>query len=138
MSKPAANGTVASLILLALYALVMISLNGWQAAVTQFSALWWLMLPLVASFGIQVALYTKLKQSIRDRDKAVLGASGTSATVGMLACCAHHATDVLPLIGLAGLSIFLTRYQIPLLALSLGINLFGIMLMLKHLRLIKT
>lgn len=121
-----------------LYAITMIALSGWQAAVEQFSALWWLMLPLVAGFGIQVGLYTKLKESLRRKAQAALTAGGTSAGIGMLACCAHHATDVLPFIGLSGLTIFLTRYQIPILALSLGINLFGIMLMLKHLQMVKT
>lgn len=63
-----------------------------------------------------------------------VGASGVSASVAMLACCAHHATDVLPLVGLSGISIFLARYQIPLLVVSLIINGMGIYIMLKHLQ----
>jgi len=66
--------------------------------------------------------------------KYIMATGGASATVGMLACCAHHATDVLPVIGLTGASIFLVQYQKPILLLSLGINAIGITGMVKHLK----
>lgn len=103
-------------------------------AVEQFSTLWYLMVPLAVGFGIQVGLYTKLKATIRERSKRTLAAGGTSAGTAMLACCVHHATDVLPFLGLSGLSIFLTQFQKPILLISLGINILGIYVMLKHLK----
>jgi hypothetical protein len=44
----------------------------------------------------------------------------------MLACCAHHLVDVLPLVGLSAASAMLSDYRGPLLALSLGTNALGI------------
>lgn len=135
------NGILAGIGLLSLYAVTMTLLSGWGAAVEQFSALWYLMVPLAAGFGIQVGLYTKLKSAVRERSKgaftppkAGLAAGGTSAGAAMLACCAHHATDVLPFLGLSGLSLFLAQFQKPILLVSLGINAVGIAVMVKHLK----
>lgn len=137
--KPYLYGLGGTIGLLSLYAVTMTILSGWGAAVEQFSALWYLMMPLAASFGIQVGLYTKAREGvfsiyeseIRHADQSAggagsLAAGGASAGASMLACCAHHATDVLPFLGLSALSIFLTRYQIPILLGSLAINIIGI------------
>ncbi|OGG13084.1 hypothetical protein A2875_00535 [Candidatus Gottesmanbacteria bacterium RIFCSPHIGHO2_01_FULL_46_14] len=107
-------------------------LSGWAAAVEQFLALWYLMIPLAIGFGIQVGLYTKMKATLRS--KSMMTTSGATSGAAMLACCAHHATDVLPFLGLSGISIFLTRYQAPLLLGSIGINSIGICIMHKHLK----
>ncbi|MBI3342921.1 hypothetical protein HY032_02085 [Candidatus Gottesmanbacteria bacterium] len=128
------NGTVASFGLLALYGVTMTVLNGREAAAKQFGALWYLMLPLAAGFGVQVGLYTKLKAAMRSRSQGALAAGGTSAGISMLACCAHHATDVLPILGLSGVSLFLVQFQKTILLISLGINGIGIAVMMKHLR----
>lgn len=128
------NGIFSSVGLLALYAITMTILNGWEATIEQFRTLWYLMVPLAASFGVQVGLYTKMKAVIRVRSKGTVAAGGTSAGAAMLACCAHHATDVLPFLGLSGASVFLTQFQKPLLLASLGINAFGISVMLRHLK----
>lgn len=128
------NGLLAGTGLLALYAVTMTVLNGWAATVEQFTSLWYLMVPLAAGFGVQVGLYTTLKAAIRERSKGSLAAGGTSAGVSMLACCAHHATDVLPILGLSGASLFLLQFQKPILLASLGINALGIVVMFKHLK----
>jgi len=128
----ARNGILAAAGLLALYAITMTLLSGWAAAVEQFLALWYLMIPLAIGFGIQVGLYTKMKATLRS--KSMMTTSGATSGAAMLACCAHHATDVLPFLGLSGISIFLTRYQAPLLLGSIGINSIGICIMHKHLK----
>ena len=128
------NGVLAGIGLLSLYAVTMTLLSGWAAAVEQFAALWYLMVPLAAGFGIQVGLYTKLKAKVRARSKGALATGGASAGTAMLACCVHHATEVLPFLGLSGLSIFLTQFQKPILLVSLGINAVGIVVMTKHLK----
>lgn len=128
MQKSIFFGTIASFSLLAFYSLVMTVLTkSFLAAWEQFLTLWWIMLPLALGFGIQVGLYTKLKQS-----GSTVAVGGASGGVSMVACCAHHLADILPLIGLAGVSIFLSRYQIPILVVSLFINLLGIFIMFKH------
>lgn len=130
------TGITATLGLIALYGITMTILNGWNATVEQFRALWYLMLPLTIGFGIQVGLYTKLKVALRS--KSMMATSATTSSVAMLACCAHHATDVLPIVGLTGASIFLVQYQKPILLASLGINATGIAVMLKALKKMNT
>lgn len=133
---PTINGVIASVGLFMLYGVTMTLLSGWPATVEQFQALWWLMLPLSIGFGIQVSLYTKLKSAIRSKTKQALATSGVASSASMLACCAHHLTDVLPFLGFSAVSIFLTKYQIPILLVSIGINIYGIGLMKKHLRMV--
>ena len=128
------SGLLAGAGLLILYAATMTLLSGWGAAVEQFSSLWYLMVPLVVGFGVQVGLYTKLKAAMRERSTGAIAAGGTSAGAAMLACCAHHATDVLPILGLSGVTIFLTQYQKPILLASIGINVVGIGIMMKHIK----
>ena len=132
--KPYLYGLVATFILLGLYTATMTLLSGIDATIEQFQALWYLMVPLALGFGMQVALYTKLKTAIRERANAAIATGGTSAGVSMLACCVHHATDTLPFLGLAGVSIFLVQYQKPILLASITINAIGILIMLNHTR----
>lgn len=127
-------GIIASVALLLLYAAVMTILSRtWIAAIEQFKALWWLMIPLAAGFGIQVGLYVRLSSIMKNKSKGSLAAGGTTASLGMLACCLHHVTEILPFIGLSALSILLIRYQVQVLLGSLLINLAGIYLMLNRL-----
>ena len=121
------NGVLAGIGLLALYAITMLTLSGWRSAWAQFQALWYLMVPLAIGFGIQVGLYTKLRKNV-----ATVAAGGTSASAGMLACCAHHATDVLPILGLSATSTLIAQYQKPILLISLLINGIGIAVLWKH------
>lgn len=134
IKTPLLMGFLSGLSLLILYGAAMTFLSGWEAAVEQFQALWYLMVPLAAGFGIQVGLYIKLRHVVQEKAKTSLAAGGSSAGVSMLACCAHHATDALPFLGLSGVSILLTRYQVPILTVSLGINVLGIIVMLRHLK----
>jgi hypothetical protein len=53
----------------------------------------------------------------------------------MLACCAHHVADLLPLVGLSAAAVFLNQYKTPLLLVGLGMNLAGIMVIARQLRL---
>lgn len=129
-------GLIASLSLMILYGATMTLLSGWDAAIEQFQALWFLMLPLSIGFGIQVSFYMKLKVAIKQKTKHTLATSGVASSAGMLACCAHHLTDVLPFLGFSAISILLTKYQIPILLVSIGVNIYGIILMKKHLRMV--
>jgi hypothetical protein len=84
-----------------------------------------------AGFGLQMGLYAYLRRSLRDRQAArsptALAASGTgTSTASMVACCAHHVADVMPLIGLSGAAVFLAQYKVPFMALGLAMNGVGI------------
>jgi hypothetical protein len=48
----------------------------------------------------------------------------------MVACCIHHVTDVLPILGLSAAATFLTRYQRPFMLVGLGMNIIGIVVIL--------
>lgn len=131
MNKSVLYGGIAGLGLLALYAVTMTALaRSWTAAWEQFQTLWYLMMPLAVGFGIQVGLYTTLKQKTR----ITLATGGTSAGIGMLACCAHHAADVLPILGLSAVVTLVGQYQKPILVISILINIIGIGIMWQHVR----
>ena len=49
----------------------------------------------------------------------------------MAACCAHHLTDVLPFVGLAGLAAFLAEYQLLFIIGGVLSNAVGIAIMLE-------
>lgn len=52
----------------------------------------------------------------------------------MIACCAHHLSDVLPFVGLAGLAAFLVDYQVFFIVLGVVSNIIGIMIMLESIQ----
>lgn len=132
--KPYYYGFLAAFGLLGLYTATMTLLSNFATAIEQFAALWFLYVPLAIGFGIQVGLYIRLKQAIQQKAQGALAAGGTSAGAGMLACCAHHATDVLPILGLSALAALIARYQIPILIISIGINIVGTSVMWNHAR----
>lgn len=125
MNKHVIVGGIASISLLLSYVIVMTLLGGPTAAIQQFAALWYLMVPLAIGFGIQVALAQRL------RALHTVSAGGASASVAMLACCAHHATDVLPILGLSAVSSLLGTYQKQILIISLFVNVLGIVFLVR-------
>ena len=126
-------GVCAALGLLSLYFILMTALNSFQIAIFQFKELGIWMILLSSGFGIQIGLFVYLKQLKR------LSASSTMATttnagvstVSMVACCAHHITDIGPLLGLTAATLFLSTYQVTFLILGIFSNLVGILLMLR-------
>ena len=144
MKKEIRNGLIAGLSLLIFYFLVMtVSSTSLSATIAQFRQLWYWMIALSLGFGIQVSLFTHLKILIKDNRiinsaGAVTAASTGTSGASMIACCAHHLTEILPIIGLSGFAIFLTRYQIPIIVFGIAMNLLGIIYMLKTIAKIKT
>lgn len=87
----------------------------------QFLALQPWMSLLVLGFGIQWALFAKLKQG-----KMVASGNSVVSGAGMVSCCAHHAVEALPFLGLTGGAAFLVNYQKELLIIGILSNLLGI------------
>ncbi|MBU0531627.1 MAG: hypothetical protein ABIG32_02555 [Candidatus Uhrbacteria bacterium] len=87
---------------------------------------------LIIGFGIQMGLFWYIRSGLHLPDghatTAAATGAGTSA-VAMVACCAHHLTDFLPILGLSAAALFLTEYQVYLFGLGVVSNLFGINLM---------
>ena len=96
----------------------------------------WIVIPIILGFGVQVALYTILKKRLFVPVTSVgpsgmlTGAGGTTSTAAMVACCAHHVTDVLPILGLTAAAAFLAQYRTAFMLAGLGTTLLGIGVML--------
>lgn len=110
--------------------------QGWEYAVSQFSLNRWYILPIFVTLGIQASLYSILRFRLfipttsTGHTGAMMGASSGTSVTSMVACCLHHVTDVLPILGLSAAATYLTRYQRPFMLVSLGLNLIGIIIML--------
>ena len=61
-------------------------------------------------------------------------ASGGVNSLAMVACCAHHLTDILPLVGLAGVALVLGSYQSLFLLVGVLSSAIGAVYMLGTLR----
>jgi len=107
----------------------------------------WLVIPILLGFGIQVGLYSVLKMQLylpglingpaqkasSGAPAATMGAGGTTSTLAMVACCAHHAADVLPILGLTAAATFLAQYRTAFMVVGLVSNLIGIAVILRTL-----
>jgi len=93
------------------------------------------------SFGTQIGLYTHLRMLVstaKARGATLATGAGTgTATLGMVACCAHHLTDLALLVVLAGAGslsgaiAFLNEWKYAFIALGLGVNALGIVITLQ-------
>ena len=127
-SRPAGFGLLAFGLLLAAYFAVLTLVSGWKFTVDQFSEFWFYILPLAAGFGLQVALYTRLRQLVHNsgESRKVMAASGTTSTVAMISCCAHYLVNVAPVLGATGLVTFAAQYQVEFFWVGLAFNAAGI------------
>lgn len=132
----AAAFLLGSALIAAIYFGILIVAQGSQAAVSIFLLNRWYVIPIWISFGIQAALYSILRLRLflpstsPHHSGVLLGTSGGTSTAAMVACCLHHVTDVLPVLGLSAAATFLTRYQRPFMLTGLGMNILGILVML--------
>lgn len=127
-AKPAVIGMTAFVMLLVMYFGVLTLVSGWAFATSQFAEFWYYVLPLGMGFGLQVALYSRLRQLIRHAGGSgpVMAASGTTSAAAMISCCAHYLVNIAPILGAAGLVTLATQYQIEFFWLGLLFNAAGI------------
>ena len=117
-------GVTASGALTGFYVGVVAASGGWEHLRDQARTDWWLLTPIILAFGTQVALSVELRRRHHAQHLAATTGAGTGASaVGMVACCAHHLVDLLPLLGAAGIAGFLFDWRIPLMIAGLAINL---------------
>lgn len=125
-----------SSLIAAIYFGILIVAQGSEAAWRIFLPNRWYVVPIWISFGIQAALYSILRFRLfipitsAHHSGALLGTTGGTSTAAMVACCLHHVTDVLPVLGLSAAATLLTRYQRPFMLVGLGMNLLGVLVML--------
>jgi hypothetical protein len=130
--------------MLGVYLGILSALQSPSHAVEQLvnDGLWVVLVGL--GFGAQIGLYTYLRLVIHVAKAAgatvVTGAGTGTSTLGMIACCAHHLTDIAPLVGLTGASGlagaigFFNEWKYAFIALGLGINALGIFVTVRTIR----
>lgn len=120
-------GALAFGLLLAAYFGAVSLVSGWSFTLSQFSEFWYYVVPLAAGFGVQVALFVKLRDLVRHRaGGTVVAASGTTSTAAMISCCAHYLANVAPVLGATGLVTFAAQYQVEFFWVGLAFNAAGI------------
>ncbi len=131
--KPIVIGFFSGLLLLIVYFGILTIANSFSHAVEQFIGMWYWILGLVIGFGVQVSLYYYIRNSMHSKIAASteIAAAGGISTGSMVACCLHHLTDVLPLIGLSAAAVVLTEYQTLFMVLGILSNFVGITFMLR-------
>lgn len=127
-ARPAVFGALAFGALLAVYFAALTLVSGWGFTVSQFAEFWYYIVPLAAGFGVQVALYLRLREVVSRAKEAgtVLAASGTTSTAAMVSCCAHYLVNAAPVLGATGLVTFAAQFQVELFWVGLAFNAAGI------------
>lgn len=132
---PVGAGLVGALFLTIVYLGIVSLAESPQHAVDLFWKDRLIVAPLLLGFGIQVGLYVTLKKRLfvpfaaTGPSGTLTGVSGATSTAAMVACCAHHLTDVLPILGLTAAATFLAEYRVPFMLAGLGMSLSGIVIM---------
>lgn len=131
MIRPVAYGSLASGILLGMYFVVLSLVSGWGFAQNQFASFWYFIASLAVGFGIQIGLYSYLRNLIHSGQNSgkILGMTGATSTAAMISCCAHYLANLLPILGATGLVAFVAQYQVKLFWVGLLFNAFGIVYM---------
>lgn len=133
---PLAAFLLGSALIASFYIGILTWAQGGDYAASQFSLNRWYVVPIWVAFGIQAALYSILRFRLfipttsTGYTGALVGTSGSTSATAMVACCLHHVTDVLPILGLGAAATFLTRYQRPFMLVGLGAEIIGIIIML--------
>ncbi|HEX7165533.1 MAG TPA: hypothetical protein VF230_01000 [Acidimicrobiales bacterium] len=132
-------GLVAGAGIAAFYVGVLTLSADWQHLRDQTRQDWWLLVPIVAGFGTQVALMVELRRRHRAHHLGATTGTGTSASaVGMVACCAHHVAELVPLLGATGLAAFLFDWRVPFMLAGIAINAVAISIAARRLHQLNT
>ncbi len=125
--RGAAFGALAGAALLGAYFAALTLVSGWPFTAEQFGQFWYYIVPLVAGFGVQVALFVRLRELVASSKSAgVVAASGTTSTAAMVSCCAHYLANIAPVLGATGVVAFAAQFQVELFWAGLAFNLAGI------------
>lgn len=137
--RPILVGLLAAGGLLAFYVVVVLAGSGstehlWSLMAEDA----WFVIAITAGFGSQIGLFSYLRAAMNathGRMSTAVAASGTGgSTVAMVACCAHHLADILPLAGMTAATLFLSEYKRPLMTIGLLATGIGILWMLWQIR----
>ncbi len=132
ITRPLRFGAGAMVLLLAIYFGVVSLISGMEFALEQFAQFWYFIVALALGFGIQVGLYTYLKDLVGQHGASgkVVAVSGTTSTAAMVSCCAHYLVNILPILGVTGFLAIVAEYQVELFWLGLAFNAAGVIYIL--------
>ncbi len=119
------KGVAAMTLLLAAYIVLLTALNGPEHAMDNLQRNGFLLFPLALLFGGQISLYSFARR-MQETNPHVMASCGVSAG-SMAACCAHHVLDVIPILGISGLSAVLAGYEQAFLGIGILSGLYGIL-----------
>jgi Cu+-exporting ATPase len=127
-AKSSSTGGLAFAALLAIYFGALTAISGWEFTISEFARYWYYIVPLAVGFGLQVALFIRLRQVVARAKQtgAMVAASGTTSTAAMISCCAHYLTTAAPVLGATGLVAFAAQFQVELFWLGLLLNAAGV------------
>ncbi len=112
--------------MLVVYFGLMTWLEGFAGALEQWNLYSTYIIALSVGFGGQMFLYRYLHDRQCQTDGAPVAASGISGGIAMVACCTHHLVDLVPFLGLAGVTTLLSSIQIQLFWIGIIFNLAGL------------
>jgi len=129
-------GAAASLVMAWFYVAVIAWASGWGHLGDQIRLDWYFLVPIIAGFGVQVSLMMELRarHRVRPTEAAIGGTGAGSSAVGMLACCAHHLTEIAAIVGATAATTFLANYRIAFMVTGIALNAVGITFALRRLR----
>ena len=133
---PIGAGLAGAILLTSVYFGIVSLAESPQHAVELFWQDRYIVFPIILGFGVQAALYTILKKRLyvpvasAGPSGPLMGAGGATSTAAMVACCAHHVADVLPILGLTAAAAFLAQYRTAFMLVGLGTTMLGIAVML--------
>lgn len=132
--KPLQMGLLGAVALLCVYFLVVGLISGMDFAIGEFTRFWYFIVPLAVGFGIQLGLYTFLKNLIGQHGTSgkVVAVSGSTSTAAMVSCCAHYLVNILPVLGVTGFLVIVAEYQVELFWLGLAFNTAGVIYILSR------
>ena len=132
------NGSLAAVAMFALYFAIVSAVSGISYAKEQFVQFAPFIVSLALGFGLQIGLYTYLRQiaGVGSGSRGAVAVTGTTSGLAMVSCCAHYAANLLPLLGTLGIVSFVAAYQTELFWVGILFNILGIFFLLRRILLV--
>ena len=128
---------VSSFSLLSVYVIILTVGNSLSHAILEIVKWWPFLTFQLLGFGLQASMYLYMRDSQKmgawNGSSSMTMSSGVSAT-SMVACCLHHVTELLPIIGFSAATLLLSSYQVVFMSVGVLSNIVGVIIMLIRLQ----